>query len=75
MEINIVGMFSNSDEITEIVDVAKVFIIEERMKGLYCDTETKNIAKNRRNISSKKTNLQYNYGSRNIQYLTVRGFN
>jgi len=58
IDINIVGMFSGADEVSEIVDVAKVFIIEERMKDITLDTEVEKVVIEKNVKPSKKLNTE-----------------
>jgi len=72
-EINVVGTLSNSDEISEIIDVAQVFAIEERMKNIVLNSKTKTDFK-KSYLPNKEDNKQKNYNDfKNI--FSVRGFN
>jgi len=75
IDINIVGMFSNSDEVSEIVDVAKVFIVEERMKDITFDKDGKKIILEKKVKSPKKLKLDSFSVDCSIPFMTVRGLN
>jgi len=62
IQINIVGLISNEEEIDEIENIAKVFLIEEKMLDL-----TYEIKK-----PIKILDEQYNPMNKNVSYLTVR---
>lgn len=71
--INIVGMFSDADEVCEIVDVAKVFIVEEMMKKITFDTEVEKAVVEKNVKSSKKLKLDLCSVDHGLAFLTVRG--
>ena len=73
IDINIVGMFSDSDEVCEIVDVAKVFIVEERMKDITVDTEVEKVVVEKNVKSPKRLKLDSCSVDRRLAFLTVRG--
>jgi len=73
IDINIVGMFSNPDDVCEIVDVAKVFIVEERMKSITFDTGTDEIIVEKKVKPEKKIKLDYSSINQHLSFLTVRG--
>jgi len=75
IDINIVGMFSNGDEINEIMDVAKVFVVEERMINISDDAETNNLVEERRLKPFKKPKIHHDSTFKKLQLLTVRGLN
>ena len=73
IDINIVGMFSDSDEVCEIVDVAKVFIVEERMKDITFDAEVEKVVVEKNVKSPKRLKLDACSVDRRLAFLTVRG--
>jgi len=75
IDINIVGMFSDSDEVCEIVDVAKVFIVEERMKDITFDAEVEKVVVEKNVKSPKKLKPDSCPADRHLAFLTVRGLN
>ena len=75
IDINIVGMFSDADEVCEIMDVAKVFIIEERMKDITFDTKVEKVFVEKNVKSSKKLKLDSRSADHGLAFLTVRGLN
>ena len=68
-------MFSDSDEVCNIVDVARVFVVEERMKDITFDTETGEIVKEQEVNIAKKIKFRQPAISHRIGVLTVKGLN
>ena len=75
IDITIVGMFSDTDEVCEIVDIAKVFVVEERMKYITFDTEVKKVVVEKNVKPSKKLKLDSCSVNHGLTFLTVRGLN
>ena len=75
MEIKIVGILSDKDEIHEIERIAKVFIVEERMKDLICHVETNEVIGNIYLGHAKKINLCSELVHGYVPFLTVKGLN
>lgn len=69
IHINIVGLFDDIDEVNELEDVAKVFVVEERIIDITYEKNSINI------VERKKTDSNPNGYNRNFQVLTVRGLN
>ena len=74
IQINVVGTVSDKDELNEIENIAKVFVIEERVIDLTEEIVEKNILKS--NLKPLKKSISRRYpGYDRLQYLTVRGLN
>lgn len=70
-----VGEISNKDEINEILNVVKVFLVEERMRYLAYNTAAKKIFNDTKLKSLRKINNYSNLSSKGSTNFTVRGFN
>ena len=66
-------MFSDADEVCEIVDVAKVFVIGERMKDIAFDSEIGDVVEKKEKKPSKKLKLHHRFVSPKLSVLSVRG--
>ena len=75
IDINVVGMFSDADELSELIDVAKVFVIEERMRDISYDTKTGKVTKIKITEPEKKLKKSFDAVDRRLAFLTVRGLN
>lgn len=73
IDINIVGMLSDADEISELIDVAKVFVIEERVKNISNETILPKVIKSIKEEKILKTNISQKM--RYLANLTVKGLN
>ena len=65
---------ADKEELSEIETVAKVFVIEERMKDLTYDLESKNITDPPLK-SPKKIDYNCDLINKRLPIFTVRGFN
>lgn len=74
IEINIVGMFSDSKEVKEIMNIAKVFVIEERMIDIADEVEIDK-AINKKISKLPKKLKQSRHIDHRFTFLTVRGLN
>lgn len=70
-----IGEVSNPNEINEILNVVKVFLVEERMRYLTVNIVAKNIGKNSKLESLKKIDNSKNNFRKDISNFTVRGLN
>jgi hypothetical protein len=70
----IVGLISNEEEIYEMEDIAKIFLIGQRMKNLSYDRQKLSKIKNRNEKSSEK-NIHKGDAYSRLPIFTVRGFN
>ena len=75
IDINIVGMFSDADEVCELIDVAKVFVVEERMMDISDDTKTGEAIKIKSIGPEKKLKKSFGSVDSHLAFLTVRGLN
>ena len=73
MEIKIVGGVSDIDDVHNIENVAKMFVIEHRINNLSLFRETQNIIQESSQKSAKETITSVNSIKRNLAVLTVRG--
>ena len=70
-----VGEISNKDEINEILNIVKVFLVEERMRYLTDNNAAKKLFKNTKLESLRKINNYPNLSSKGSTTFTVRGLN
>ena len=75
IEINIVGMFSDADGVSELIDVAKVFVIEERMMDISYDAKTGEVTKVKNIGPDKKLKQSMVSNDKHLAVLTVKGLN
>lgn len=75
IDINIVGMFSDADEVNEIIDVAKVFVVEERTMDISNDTKTGEVVKIKSIGPEKKLKQGIVSIDKRLAVLTVKGLN
>ena len=75
IRINVVGTFADSDELNEIENVARVFLVERRMKALTNDIDKDKVLKNTKIKPSTKSFTRQNPDYGRLQYLNVRGLN
>jgi hypothetical protein len=75
IQVNIVGIFSESEELTEIANAARLFVVEERVIDLTDSINPKEAISKTPVNPPNKTNKPSNSYNTNIKYLTVRGFN
>lgn len=69
-----VGVTSDREELNEIENVVKVFVVTERIITLANDIKSEE--KNKNNLkSSKKININPNPYNRHLKSLTVKGLN
>ncbi len=73
IEIKIAGVISTMDDIHDIENVAKVFVMEQRINNLQCRKETKNIIGETHPESSEKSTASSNFIHGNLPILTVKG--
>lgn len=73
--VNVVGVLSNSDEIDDILNIIKVFLVEQRMKYLTYQMDAKVIVEKIDIKSVRKIDDSNNILRRFIPNLTVRGLN
>jgi len=73
IEIKIAGVISNMDDIHDIENVAKVFVMEQRINNLQCCKETKNIIGETHPVSAEKSAVSSNFIHGNLPILTVKG--
>lgn len=70
MEINIVGQFEDNEEIHEVLKIAKLFVIEERIQNITENKTQPNIQTNNTTKPIKKHKTQ-----KNINLFSVLGLN
>ena len=75
IQINVVGSLTDMEQLSEIETVAKIFVIEERMKDLTYDLDSENIITNLPLKPSKKSDFNRNFYNKRLPILNVRGFN
>ncbi len=75
IQINIVGSLTDREQLCLIETVAKVFVIEERMKDLTYDLDSDNIITDLPLKPSKKSDFNRNFYNKRLPILNVRGFN
>jgi len=73
IEIKIAGVISTMDDIHDIENVAKVFVMEQRINNLQCCKETKNIIREAHPESAEKSTASSNFIHGNLPILTVKG--
>ena len=73
IEIKIAGVISTMDDIHDIENVAKVFVMEQRINNLQCREETKNIIEETHPESVGKSTVSSNFIHGNLPILTVKG--
>ncbi len=73
IEIKIAGVISTMDDIHDIENVAKVFVMEQRINNLQCYEETKNIIGETHPESAEKSTASSNVIHGNLPILTVKG--
>ena len=73
IEIKIAGVISTMDDIHEIENVAKVFVMEQRINNLQCCQETKNIIGEPHLEFAEKSTVFSNFIHGNLPILTVKG--
>ena len=73
IEIKIAGVISTMDDIHDIENVAKVFVMEQRINNLQCREETKNIIEETHPESAEKSTVSGNFIHGNLPILTVKG--
>ncbi len=69
-----VGVTSDREELNEIENIVKVFVVTERIITLTNDIKSEEINKNNLE-SSKKLNINPNPYNRHLKSLTVKGLN
>lgn len=69
-----VGVTSDREELKEIENIVKVFVVTERIITLTNDIKSEEINKNNLE-SSKKLNINPNPYNRHLKSLTVKGLN
>ena len=74
IEIKLVGGVSDINDISEIENIAKVFVIEQRISNLNLIKNTKNIINNKSQITYRNKNNVNEYVNKKSTILTVRGF-
>ena len=74
IEIKLVGGVSDIKDISEIENIAKVFVIEHRISNLNPIKNTKNIINNKSQISYRNKNNVNGCVHKKSTILTVRGF-
>ena len=72
--INVVGTL-NMEELDEILAIAKVFLVEERMKNITYHMKIENIIEKANLDIYEKPKNSYKILYRNLPKSTVRGFN
>jgi hypothetical protein len=73
--VNVIGTLTNSNEVNEILNVVKIFLVEERMKDLTVDISTKNYINDKKIEVFRKNNSLKNEFTKNIANFTVKGLN
>ena len=73
IEIKIAGVISTMDDIHDIENVAKVFVMEQRISNLQFREETKNIIEETHPESVEKSTVSSNFIHGNLPILTVKG--
>ena len=74
-EMKIVGLLSDEDEMDEMANIAKVFVVGERMKHLKYDKKIKEDLKKKESAPSKKIHLLPEESYKHLPVFTVRGLN
>jgi len=74
ININVVGVTSDREELNEIENIVKVFVVTERIITLANDIKSEDNDKNDLK-SSKKLNNNPNPYNRHLKSLTVKGLN
>ena len=74
-EMKIVGLLSDEDEMDEMANIAKVFVVGQRMKHLKYDKKIKEDLKKKESVSSKKVRLLPEESYKHLPVFTVRGLN
>ena len=75
IQINVIGLFTENDEILDIVDVAKVFVVKERIINITNNIEPNKSLQNLSFYQLKKDYSSLNKYNKKIKYLTIHGFN
>ena len=73
IKIKIAGVISTMDDIHDIENVAKVFVMEQRINNLQCCKETKHIIWEIYPESAEKSTASSNFIHGNLPILTVKG--
>lgn len=73
IEIKIAGVISTMDDIHDIENVAKVFVMEQRLNNLQCCEETKDMIEKMHPESSEKSTVTSSFITGNLPILTVKG--
>ena len=73
IEIKIAGVISTMDDIHDIENVAKVFVMEQRINNLQCCEETKKIIEETHPESVEKSTVSSDFIHGNLPILTVKG--
>ena len=73
IEIKIAGVISTMDDIHDIENVAKVFVMEQRINNLQFYEITKNIIEETHPKSAEKSTISSNFIHGNLPILTVKG--
>ena len=69
----IVGLLNDEDELNEMENIAKIFIVEQRMKNLSYIKIVKPTLEKKYSHSSEKIILNHNNYLKRLSLLTVRG--
>jgi len=75
IQINIVGSISDKEELKELENVAKVFVVAERLIDLTCDLKSEFIDSGTPQNSPKKIYNNQNSNNMHISFITLHGFN
>jgi len=75
IQINIVGSISEKEELKELENVAKVFVVAERLIDLTCDLKSEFIDSGTLQNSPKKIHSNQNSYGIHLSLITIHGFN
>jgi hypothetical protein len=73
--VNVVGTLSEKDEINQILNIVKVFLVEERMKDLTYGNDPNTIIISSNLDSVKENKYSDNILHKKVPNFTVRGLN
>jgi len=73
IEIKIAGVISTMDDVHDIENVAKIFVMEQRLNNLQCFEKTNDMIEEMHPESAEKSTVTINFITRNLPILTVKG--